>query len=48
MARPLKFNHPLLLRLTADMWEKIKKEAIKKKIKPTELIRKIINEKFDK
>jgi hypothetical protein len=46
MARPLKFNYPVLIRLTKQLWDKIKIDAAKKKKKPTELVREILSEKY--
>jgi len=48
MARPLKYDHRLTFRIPYELWQNVIKEADKKKVKPTELLRIIIEEKFGK
>jgi hypothetical protein len=48
MARPLKFDYRLNFRITYELWKQVKKDAEKKKIKPTVLLRKVIEDKFNK
>jgi|TARA_R100001463_G_scaffold76878_1_gene131088 hypothetical protein len=48
MARPLKYDHRLTFRIPYELWQNVIKDADKKKVKPTELLRKIIEERFSK